>query len=99
LMTPRGATPAPGRGPNASERVGKHLNLDVAGPLEIFLEVHLPRSEGFLGRALRRLERRLELRLGLDQPHPSPPTPRDRLEKHRVAEARGFGTRLRVVGE
>ena len=99
LMPPLDAALALAQGHHAPERVGEHLDLDVARPFQIFLEVHLPRPEGLQRLALRYLERRLELRLRLDQPHPFPPTPRHRLEQDGVAEARRFGAGLRVVRE
>src|SRR5205085_9093420 len=61
LMTPLDAALALAQRHDPAERIGEHLNLDVAWPLEVLLEVHLSRPERLLRLALRCLERRLEL--------------------------------------
>src|SRR5438034_8983189 len=77
--------------------VGENLDLDMAGAVQIFLEVELPHPERLHGLALRTLEGGLELSLVPHEPHPLAAAARHRLEQHRVAESRRFGARLLLV--
>jgi len=79
--------------------VGDDLDLDVARPLDVLLDVHRVVAEGVLRLAARRVERPGEL-LGLaHHPHPlAPPTGR-RLEQDRIAEALGHLRGLRGVAQ
>ena len=83
LMTALDAALALAQRDDPAVGVGEHLHLDVAGALEVFLDVQLPRPERLQRLALRRLEGGLELPLLADQPHPFAAAAGDGLEEHR----------------
>src|SRR5947209_11942645 len=69
-----------------AEGIRQHLDLDVARPLEVLLEIDFIRPERLARFARRRLESRLELSVLSYQPHALAATPRGRLEEHRIPE-------------
>ena len=79
--------------------VGEHLDFDVAGALEVFFDVQLPRPERLQRLARRRLEGGLDLSCFVDEPHPFAAAPGDGLEEHRKPEPLRFALRLHMVGD
>ena len=83
-------------------RVGKHLHLDVAGILEVALDVDAPVGEVLLPFALGRLERALGLVGRGDELHPLAAAAGRGLDDQRVAdlvaEAQHLGHRLDRLG-
>ena len=77
--------------------VGQDLHLDVARLLQVALEVDRVVAEGGQGRAPAGFERRRQVLLLLNDPHPDAAAARGRLEQDRVAETRGRGLRRRLV--
>ena len=75
-------------GEHAAVGVAEHLDLDVTSRRDELLDVHGAVSERRLRLGTRRLERTLELVVGLDEAHPLPPAPRRGLDQHRKAGLR-----------
>src|SRR3989454_7257308 len=82
-----------------AEGIRQDLDLDVARPLEVLLEIDFIRPERLARFARRRLESRLELGFLSYQPHALAATPRGRLEQHRVPEPGRLRSSLHMVGE
>ena len=72
-------------GHDAAVDVSEHLDLDVAGVLEVLLDVDVGGSEGALRLAARRLERALQIGLVAADAHASPAAARGRFQDHGVA--------------
>src|SRR3989454_10923363 len=70
-----------------AEGIRQDLDLDVARPLEVLLEIDVIRPERLARFARRRLESRLELGFLSYQPPALAAAPRGRLEAHRIPEA------------
>ena len=66
--------------------VAEHLHLDVARRGDIFLDQHARIAKSARGLARRRLQRRLELDMGVDPAHAAPAAAGDRLDQHRIAD-------------
>ena len=82
--------------------VGEDLDLDVPRPLDVLLHVDRVVTEGILGLALRRGERRRDLTRFADEAHAFAATACGGLEQHRISEScrdlrglRGVAQRLR----
>ena len=71
-------------------RVGEHLQFDVAGRGDIFLDQHPSVAERGLGLADRALELGVELDMRVDTAHAAPAPARDRLDEHRIADLIGL---------
>ena len=79
--------------------VGDDLELDVAGPLDEFLDVEAGVAEGSFRFALGRQEQLLEVTGLLDQSHAASATPGGGLDHHWVADLGGEAGRLLDVGD
>ena len=66
--------------------VGEHLHLDVPGINDRLLDVNFAVAERPLGFAAGRFESRLQVRLGMNQPHAFSTTAGGRLQHHRVTD-------------
>ena len=75
--------------------VGNHLHLDVAGMLDVLLEIDFAVAEGGLGLGLGLLEGGLQRQIVQCHAHPPSPAARRRLDQHRkaklVGQANGMG--------
>ena len=71
-------------------RVGEHLQLDVAGRGDVFLDQHPSVAERSLRLAHGALERSVELDMRVDAAHSAPAPARDRLDEHRIADLIGL---------
>ena len=69
--------------------IAEDLELDVAGTLDVLLDVDVADAERRLGFALRRLERLAQLRRGPDDAHAAAAAAGDRLDDDRKAEILG----------
>jgi hypothetical protein len=78
--------------------VGEHLQLDVAGRGDVFLDQHAPVAEPRLRLAHRALEPHVEFDMGVDAAHAAPAPARDRLDEHGIADLIGLlAQELRVL--
>src|SRR5207249_9748900 len=82
-----------------AEGIRQDLDLDVALPLEVLLEIDFIRPERLARFARRRRESRLELGFLSYQPHALAAAPRGRLEEHRIPEPGRLRSSLHMVGE
>ena len=73
-----------------SMRVGEHLQFDMAGRGDVFLDQHPPVAERRLRLSDRALERSVELNMRIDPAHAAPAPARDRLDEHRIADLVGL---------
>ena len=71
-------------------RVGEHLQFDVAGRGDVFLDQHPPVAERGLRLAHGALERGVEFDMRVDAAHAAPAPARDRLDEHRIADLIGL---------
>ena len=79
-------------------RVREHLQFDVAGRGDIFLDQHSSVPERGLGLADRALELGVELDMRVDAAHAPPAPAGDRLDQHRIADLIGLlAQELRVL--
>src|SRR5439155_48230 len=69
-----------------AEGIRQDLDLDVARPLEVLLEIDFIRPERLARFARRRFESRLELGFLSDQPHALAAASRRRPEEHRIPD-------------
>src|SRR6185437_8880044 len=83
------ALPLPERG-DPTPVVSENLDLDVARPLEVFLDVDAAIPERLLGLPPRGLERPLDLGVTADQAHSLPAAPRRRLEHDGITKSLRF---------
>jgi hypothetical protein len=79
----------------AAAAVAQHLDLDVAGLLQILLEIDRGVAERRLGLVRRRGQRQRQIRLCVRDLHAASATAGGRLDQHRKADP--FGDRHRVV--
>ena len=79
--------------------VGQHLDLDVARPLHVLLQVDLGGAEGRGGLALSRPHGGAEALRLPDDPHPAPAPSQGRLEEDRIAELLGRGSGIGLVAQ
>src|SRR6267378_7188726 len=75
---------------DAAAVVRENLDLDMARPLEVLLDVQAAIAEGFLGLAPGRSEPALDLRVVADETHPLAAPACDGFQEHRIAEPFGF---------
>src|SRR5205085_6153590 len=81
-------------------RVGEHLDLHMARPLEILLEIDHWVREGRLRLGAGQVDRVEKRRLSMHDPHAAPAAPARRLDDHRVADlARDAHDLFRVLGQ
>ncbi len=78
-------------------RVGEHLDLDVARPLQVLLDQHAVVTEARRRLALARGQRGGELARRVDHPHALAAAAGAGLDQHRVADAIGFALQERGV--
>ena len=71
-------------------RVGEHLQFDVAGRGDVFLDQHPSVAERRLRLADGALERSVEFDMGIDTAHSAPAPAGDRLDEHRIADLIGL---------
>ena len=82
----------------AAMRVGEHLQFDMAGRGDVFLDHDPSVAERRLGFADRALEPGVELDVSVDPAHAPPASAGDRLDQHRIADLIGLlAQELRVL--